>query len=62
MVRLLSADMQWIRLEAFAKTGFRESIAKSKTQRRKWVKLLSKHILDCGLAKGECTVEFREVS
>jgi hypothetical protein len=41
------------------KPGFaRIALAKPKSQGQKWVKLLSKLILDFGLAKGEYTVEF----
>src|SRR5271169_4619599 len=39
---------------------FREKPAERKSQGQKWVKLLSKLILDFSLAKGKSTVEFRE--
>jgi hypothetical protein len=45
---------------ASEKGSFLRGTGRDKSQGRKWVKLLSKRILDFGFAKGECTVEFRE--
>jgi hypothetical protein len=44
------------------KRSFLRGTPKPKKQRLKWVKSFSKLILDFSLAKGKCTVEFREGS
>jgi hypothetical protein len=47
---------------ALKNEDFREGMTSRKNNREKWLKPLSKLILDFGLAKGKSAVEFREGS